>query len=344
MTLDSKDSSYSQIPIWLDCDPGHDDAVAILLSCFLPQFRLLGISASYGNAPLDKTAYNALSLLTAMGKHNQIPVYAGAQKPWSREAIYAPDIHGASGLDGTSLLPVPKAQLCTNQSYLDAMASAILAYPETISIVSTGSLTSVATLFQEKPHLKPLVKYITAMGGGINEGNRNENETAEFNIWIDPHAANSILKDTILSPKFILVPVDLTHKAIATKEIELMVLADGTSNLRRLFYELFVFFGRSYEHAQGFEDGPPVHDPLALIPLLEFYGLEKPETIDFEYKRLQLQAVEQENSPNLGQTRVLKEYPKENNMGSIVGFNLNMSFFWHQVDLALGLAAKNATI
>ncbi|SCU83282.1 LAFA_0D02696g1_1 [Lachancea sp. 'fantastica'] len=344
MTADSKDSSNSRIPIWLDCDPGHDDAVAILLSCFLPQFHLLGISASYGNAPAEKTAYNALSLVTAMGKYDQIPVYAGAQKPWSRKAIYAPDIHGHSGLDGTSLLPVPKAQLCTDQSYLDAMSNAINAYPGTISIVSTGSLTSVATLFKERPHLKPLVKFISAMGGGINEGNRNENETAEFNIWIDPHAANSILDDDILSSKFILVPVDLTHKAIATKEIERMVLSDGASNLRKLFYELFLFFGHSYEHAQGFEAGPPVHDPLALIPLLEFYGLEKPETIAFEYKRLQLHAVEHENSPNLGQTRVLKEYQKNSTNGSIVGFNLNMSFFWHQVDLALGLAAQNATI
>ncbi|SCU85863.1 LAME_0D03268g1_1 [Lachancea meyersii CBS 8951] len=344
MTQNSKASSKIQIPIWLDCDPGHDDAVAILLSCFLPQFKLLGISASYGNAPPDKTAYNTLSLITAMGKQNQIPVYAGAQRPWVRKPIYAPDIHGQSGLDGTSLLPEPKARLCSDQSYLNAMTNAIEAYTGTISIVSTGSLTSTATLFNERPHLKSMVKFISVMGGGINEGNRNENETAEFNIWIDPHAANMIFQDPILSSKCILVPLDLTHQAIATKEIELMVLSDGSSNLRRLFYELFIFFGQSYEHAQGFETGPPVHDPLTLIPLLEFYHIETHETVAFEYRRLQLQAIDHENSPNLGQTRVLKEYPKTCDTGTIVGFKLNMLYFWDQVNLALGLASKSATI
>ncbi|SCU88664.1 LANO_0D02740g1_1 [Lachancea nothofagi CBS 11611] len=344
MTADSIKSLGSRIPIWLDCDPGHDDAVAILLSCFLPQFELLGISASYGNASPEKTAYNALSLLTAMGKCNQIPVYAGAQRPWVRKAIYAPDIHGQSGLDGTNLLPVPRAQLRSDKSYLEAMTEAIETHSGDISLISTGSLTSVATLLREKPHLKSKIRYISIMGGGIHVGNRNENESAEFNIWIDPQAANSILQDPEVNNKCILIPLDLTHKAIATKDVESRVLSDGSTNFRRLFYDLFVFFGHSYENAQGFESGAPVHDPLTLMPLLELYKLQSSEAIKFEYKRLELNAVESENSPDLGQTKVFKEHSKNSNKGTIVGFDLNIQYFWDQVYLALNLASQESTI
>ncbi|SCU95208.1 LADA_0G14246g1_1 [Lachancea dasiensis] len=344
MTQDHKIAAKLKIPIWLDCDPGHDDAVAILLACFLPEFELLGISTSYGNAAAEKTAYNALSLLTAMDKHNQIPVYAGAQKPWVRDAIYAPDIHGHSGLDGTTLLPDPKAPLSTEKTYIQAMSDAIEAYPGSISIVSTGSLTSTATLLRERPCLKSKIKFISIMGGGICVGNRNENETAEFNIWIDPQAANFVLEDPDLSRKCILVPLDLTHKAIATKLVEQRVLSDGHSNLRKLFYDLFIFFGVSYEHAQGFENGAPVHDPLTLFPLLQFYHMKKPEEIGFCYRRFDLKAITQERSPDLGQTTVMKEYSQDSNEGTIVGFDLNFDYFWNQVYYALDVASQVSTI
>lgn len=333
-----------KIPIWLDCDPGHDDAVAILLSCFHPKFHLCGISASYGNAPPNKTAYNALSLITAMGKAKEVPVYAGAQRPWVRAAIYAPDIHGESGLDGTSLLPTPTCTLQTDKSYLDAIEEAIKAHEGELSFVSTGSMTSIATLLRERPHLKSKIRYISVMGGGINEGNRNPNNSAEFNIWIDPQAANSVLRDPLVKDKCILVPVDLTHKAIATKLVEKKVLGDGKSNLRKLFYELFLFFGHTYEDIQGFDDGPPVHDPLTLLPLLEFYGFEQPDKIAFVYRRLDLHAVEEEDSPDLGRTKIVKEYALDDETGTIVGFELNMDFFWQQVYNALDKASLSATI
>ncbi|CUS24133.1 LAQU0S14e00870g1_1 [Lachancea quebecensis] len=343
MTI-TQGSSSDRIPIWLDCDPGHDDAVGILMGVFLPQFELLGISASYGNAAPKKTAYNTLSLLTAMGKSRDIPVYAGAQKPWVREARYAPDIHGESGLDGTTLLPTPNVPLRTDMSYLCAMEKAIEAHAGRISIVSTGSLTSVATLLKQKPHLKPKIKFISIMGGGFHQGNSNLNGTAEFNIWIDPQAANSLFRDPAISHKCILVPLDLTHKAIATKTVEERVLGDGSSDLRRLYYELFLFFGRTYENAQGFEAGPPVHDPLTLMPLLQFYGLENCEDVGFAYKRLDLLAVEDESDRNLGQTKVLYEHSPESSQGTIVGFELNIDHFWNQFLSALDSASINSPL
>ncbi|CAI4931848.1 BEM_collapsed_G0012930.mRNA.1.CDS.1 [Saccharomyces cerevisiae] len=216
--------TVSKIPIWLDCDPGHDDAIAILLGCFHPAFNLLGISTCFGNAPPENTDYNARSLLTAMGKAQAIPVYKGAQRPWKREPHYAPDIHGISGLDGTSLLPKPTFEARTDKTYIEAIEEAILANNGEISFVSTGALTTLATVFRCKPYLKKSVKYISIMGGGLHGlGNCNPNLSAEFNVWIDPDAANYIFRDPDVKDKCIVVPLNLTHKAIATYKVNEMI-------------------------------------------------------------------------------------------------------------------------
>lgn len=335
----------TQIPIWLDCDPGHDDTVAILLGCFHPAFQILGISASYGNASGANTTYNARSLLTAIGRAEQVPVYSGAMRPWIRCAEYAPDIHGESGLDGTELLPVPTCGL-QDGSYLDAMEKAILDHEGAISIVVTGPLTSLATLLKQRPYLKPKIKFISIMGGGIEAGNRNDNNSGEFNIWIDPESANFIFQDPQIKDKCILLALDITHKAIATDKVVAAVRGTETicTNLRQLFFELFQFFANSYKGAQGFEAGPPLHDPLTLIPLLEFYGWAPASVVQFEYKRLDLAVVEDSLSPDLGRTCPIREYTSGENSGTIVGMNTNMNFFWEQVLGALAAAEKCSTI
>lgn len=335
--------TINTIPIWLDCDPGHDDAIAILLSCFHPAFKLLGVGASYGNAPPENTSYNARSLITAFGKSETVSVYPSAQRPWIREPEYAPDVHGVSGLDGTTLLPVPKCELDMKKSYLDAIEEAILDNSGNITIVSTGALTSVATLLRDRPHLKGMIKFISIMGGGFGVGNRNPNKSAEFNIWIDPHAANFILSDPEIKDKCILLPLNVTHKAIANEEVQDRIRGDGKSNLRKLFYELFQFFAHTYKDAQGF-DFPPTHDPLTLIPLLEFYGWESHSAIQFTYKRLDLYAIEDTVSRDLGKTCVLREYQPHECQGTMVSFDLNISFFWEQVFSALNRAEKLSTI
>lgn len=325
------------IPIWLDCDPGHDDAVAILLSCFHPSIRLLGISASYGNASPKHTLFNTLSLLTAFGKHNEIPVYKGAQFPWVRDVEYAPDIHGESGLDGTTLLPTPKVSVADGD-YLEAMEKAILENEGNISLVSTGTMTSVATLFKEKPYLKQHVKYISIMGGGISVGNRNANNSAEFNIWADPDAANFVFQDDELNYKCVLSPLDLTHKCIATTKVDQTILADGNSKLRKLFYELFLFFTKTYKNVQGFESGPPVHDPVTLMPLLLFYGQVDNEQLKFSFKRYSLTVDRDTSSPDCGRTIVVEEHDVDSTKGVIVGLEMNVDFFWEQIFDALSAA------
>ncbi|AEY98082.1 FAFR399Wp [Eremothecium gossypii FDAG1] len=331
-------SESEQIPVWLDCDPGHDDAVAILLAAFSPKFRLLGVSASYGNAAPEHTTYNALALLTALGK-TDIKVYQGAKRPWVREPVYAEDIHGESGLEGSSLLPVPRIEL-EKESYLDAMERAILKYSGRISLICTGALTSAATLLRDRPHLKKHIKFISVMGGGIDQGNCNPRKSAEFNIWVDPHAAESVLCDEDIRDRCILVPLDLTHKAIATAEIQERVLGNGC-NIRRLYYELFLFFGATYKNVQGFERGPPVHDPLTLLPLMAFYDPSLAATVGFVYRRMDLRVT---TALSEDEGKLIGVVPDTEGKGVIVGFDLNFEFFWQQIYNALAAAEGTSTI
>lgn len=338
--------TVSKIPIWLDCDPGHDDAIAILLGCFHPAFNLLGISTCFGNAPPENTDYNARSLLTAMGKAQAIPVYKGAQRPWKREPHYAPDIHGISGLDGTSLLPKPTFEARTDKTYIEAIEEAILANNGEISFVSTGALTTLATVFRCKPYLKKSVKYISIMGGGLHGlGNCNPNLSAEFNVWIDPDAANYIFRDPDVKDKCIVVPLNLTHKAIATYKVNEMIYNEkNNSKLRELFFELFQFFAHTYKDMQGFESGPPIHDPVALMPLLEFYGWDPSSAVGFSYKRMDISCIDDVFNENSGKIIIEKEYPNDSDVGTIVGLDLNIQYFWDQIFEALNRADKVSTI
>lgn len=336
--------TVTQIPIWLDCDPGHDDAVAMLLACFLPAFKLVGLSTCHGNAPPEKTDYNARSLLTAFGKTN-IPVYRGAQRPWVRNPQYAPDIHGDSGLDGTSLLPTPAFEARDDMSYIDAIEKAILEYEGDISFISTGSMTTIATVLKEKPYLSEKIKFISIMGGGFGVGNVNKGLSAEFNVWVDPHASQFLFRTPEIAHKIILIPLNLTHKAIATKEIIDKVMCGSESNIRRLFYDLFLFFKKTYKSAQGFENGPPIHDPLTLLPLLELYQWETEEEINFTFTRMDIDVIVDCDSDNAGKLVKLQEYPaNEKDKGMRVGFELNFDFFWKEVYYALNEAEKTSTI
>ncbi|CCF58504.1 hypothetical protein KAFR_0E03530 [Kazachstania africana CBS 2517] len=343
--------TITKIPIWLDCDPGHDDAIAILISTFHPAFDLRGISTCYGNSSPKNTNYNARSLLTAMGMSRSIPVYKGAKRPWVRHTHYAEDIHGVTGLDGTSLLPTPSFKCKKDITYLDAVEKEILKFDGELTFVSTGAMTSIATLMKSKPYLKEKIKFISIMGGGIGIGNKNINLSAEFNIWVDPQAAQFVLKDPILKDKCILSPLNLTHKAIANEIIFQRILADGHSKLRRLYFELFEFFYHTYKDIQGFSSGPPVHDPMTLYPILEFYEIESQDIVNFQYKRMDLEVITDLKDPDVGKIYPIVQYDETlqhglniSGIGTIVGFDINIDYFWDQVLESLELAAKHSTI
>ncbi|KAK5129110.1 hypothetical protein LTR08_003898 [Meristemomyces frigidus] len=276
-------------PLWLDVDTGHDDAFAILLAARSPDVRLLGLSTVYGNAPLPQTTYNTRAILEAIGR-TDVPVYAGASKPHSREACHAPEIHGKSGLDGTACLPKPTVK----ESDLDAvraMHRALSAQPKgTAWLVATGALTNIAALFAQHPTIVDHIAGLSIMGGAVGnhftgapmgklkgEGERFGNHTpmAEFNIWCDPESAQAIFSNAELAKKTTLIPLDLTHQFLATSEVRIGLLGFGSgagseptmasvSSVRRLFFEIVTFFARTYADVFGITAGPPTHDPLAV--------------------------------------------------------------------------------
>ncbi|KIW73936.1 hypothetical protein PV04_02014 [Phialophora macrospora] len=283
----------AKIPVWLDCDPGHDDACALLLAAYHPSLDLLGVSTVHGNAPLSKCTVNALSVLEAIGTP-EIPVVPGSSKPYCRTVHTASDIHGASGLAGTDLLPEPRRDALTHCNAILEMKEALFAQPEGKAwLVATGPLTNVALLFAVFPSLADHIAGLSIMGGAIGSdftpvsmgqpyldasGNthaRSGNRTpfAEFNIWADPESARSVLQNPVLRPKTTLIPLDVTHQAYATPKIQDMLLhgVKGPTRLRRMFNELLMFFAHTYAKVFGLTDGPPLHDPLAVAVVLSHH-------------------------------------------------------------------------
>ncbi|KAJ4060985.1 Uridine nucleosidase 1 [Fusarium oxysporum] len=282
--------SEAQVPVWLDCDPGHDDAFAILLAAYHPQIRLLGVSTVFGNASLENTTHNAASILTAIGMHD-IPLYIGLGKALERPALHAPtDIHGVSGLDGTDLLPEPLVTPSTIPA-VEAMAEALRAQPPgTAWIVATGALTNVGALLRAYPELVSHIKGVSLMGGSIGDNFSdaplgevdgrprigNYTPWAEFNILVDPEAAATVFHTKEIAAKTTIVPLDLSHQVLATSEVREMLLygpdaertGPGKTTLRTMLVELLYFFAQTYADTFGITAGPPLHDPIAVAAVL----------------------------------------------------------------------------
>ncbi|MCJ1236067.1 Uridine nucleosidase 1 [Varicellaria rhodocarpa] len=292
------------IPIWLDCDPGHDDAFAILLSANHPNLHLLGISTVHGNTSLAGTTTNAGRVLSLLGC-SDVPVYPGAAKPFCRKAVHAPNIHGASGLDGTDLLPKAQSPPITHTNAVLAMRDALLAQqPGTVWVVATGALTNVALLFATFPEVAAHIRGLSIMGGSIGgkfteaplgkvegSGERIGNITqwAEFNIYCDPESAHSVLSSPILAPKTILIPLDVTHLVLATQSVQKTLLYGSSpstspssppSTIRQALNDLLLFFAHTYASVFGITAGPPLHDPIAVAVVLFEHGIEE---LKFEY-------------------------------------------------------------
>ncbi|KAK6331121.1 Uridine nucleosidase 1 [Orbilia brochopaga] len=254
-----------RVPIWLDCDPGHDDAFAILLAATHPRLNLLGISTVHGNSSLQKVTNNALSLLTAYGCPD-VPVFPGARKPFMRPAVHAPDIHGKTGIDGTDLLPTPVSAAQTKNA-AEAMRDAIMATRRgTCALVVTGTMTNAALLFAAFPETAEHIRCLSIMGGGFSVGNITP--VSEFNIYCDPESASSIFTLPALNDKILMIPLDLTHQVLATPRVRTTILTDAPTPFRQMLHDLLMFFAGTYARVFGMTDGPPLHDPLAVAAVI----------------------------------------------------------------------------
>src|SRR5437588_3529688 len=245
--------------IILDCDPGHDDAIAILLAAHHPEIDLLAITTVAGNQSLEKTTHNALKVC-ALANIRDVPVARGMDRPLVRPARFAPEIHGESGMDGPDI-PEPDIDPVP-QHAVDLIVEKLLNSDGDITLVPTGPLTNIAAAMRHEPAILPKIKAISLMGGAIGVGNRMP--AAEFNIWADPEAA-AIVFDC--GRPITMSPLEVTHQALATDEI-LDHLRAANRPVATFVADLLIFFGDSYRNVFGFP-APPVHDPCAVAAVID---------------------------------------------------------------------------
>ncbi|ORY12549.1 Inosine/uridine-preferring nucleoside hydrolase domain-containing protein [Clohesyomyces aquaticus] len=360
-------SDSSKIPLWLDCDTGHDDAYALLLSSHDPRVNLLGVSTVHGNAPLDQTTFNTRGILEALGK-GHINVYPGAAKPITREVVHAADIHGESGLDGVTLLPQPLEPAATDVDFLEAMYRALIATPpNTAWLVSTGTLTNIGLVFQKYPDLAGHLKGLSIMGGAVGggftnapmgkvkgEGERFGNWTAYAEFNCDPEAARFIFDNPELIPKTTLVPLDLSHQVLCTKTIRHTLLYGSdqpldpsTANtsrtpspLRALFTQITSFFAATYAEVFALTEGPPLHDPLAVAAAIDpsIFDDKDGERFKVDIVTDGVHSITQTDVGELGRTKATKLAPGEG--GCRIPRGLDLPRFWGMVESCLKSADK----
>jgi len=247
-------------PIIIDTDPGQDDAVAILLALASPEFDVLGITVVAGNVPLALTELNTRKICELAGRP-EVKVYAGASRPLMKHLVTAEEVHGSSGLDGPAL-PEPKMPL-QSQHAVDYLVQTLMAEPVgSVTLCPLGPLTNIALALIREPAIGPRIKEIVLMGGGFFEGG-NVTVAAEFNIFVDPHAAKTVLEAGI---PLTMIPLDCTHKALTTsariERIRAIATPVGTA-----VAQMLDFFERFDERKYG-TDGGPLHDPCVIAYLL----------------------------------------------------------------------------
>jgi inosine-uridine nucleoside N-ribohydrolase len=235
--------------ILLDCDPGHDDALALLLALASPELELLGVTTVAGNQTLEKTTANAIRVLDFVGR-DDVPVAAGAAAPLVRAPYVAAYVHGETGLDGYELPPPARPPL--EQHAVDFLAGQIRARAGVVTLVPTGPLTNIAFLLALHPDIRP--ERIVLMGGAIAEG--NVTPAAEFNIWADPEAAARVFASGI---DVTMVGLDVTHKALFTPAHEQRL----EGRVGELVRGLLQFYGDFHRREYGW-DGSPIHDGVTI--------------------------------------------------------------------------------
>ncbi|PWW32386.1 purine nucleosidase [Cytobacillus oceanisediminis] len=239
--------------IIMDCDPGHDDAIAIILAAVQPELEILGITTVSGNAEIEKTTNNALKICDLVSL-TDVVVSKGASEPLIRVRETAPDIHGDSGLDGPEL-PEP-SRSWSKEHGSDTIVRLIKESKEPVTILPTGPLTNVALALSKAPEIKDNIEEIVLMGGGTFG---NWTPTAEFNIWADPEAAKKVFDSGI---PIAVMGLDITHQALATKEV-IDRVNKIDNKVAKIVGELLVFFASTYKEMFDF-DGAPVHDVLTV--------------------------------------------------------------------------------
>lgn len=296
--------------IILDCDPGHDDAIAMMLAWGNPEIDLVGVTTVMGNQTIEKVTRNALAVARVAGITG-VPFARGAHRPLVRAIEVAESIHGKSGLDGPRL-PEPTLTLDPRHAVDFIIDTVMASDPGEITLVPTGALTNIALAVRKEPRIASRVREVVLMGGGVNVGNWSA--TSEFNIVIDPEAAHIVFNE---SWPVTMVGLDLTHEALATPDVSAAIAAVGTGPAR-FVGELLEFFAHTYKDQQGF-DFPPVHDPCAVAYVID------PSVMDVVRVPLDIELT---GTLTLGMTVADFRAPAPADCTTQVARNLDHAKFW----------------
>lgn len=247
--------------IIIDTDPGHDDAFAILAAVAATELDVLAITTVAGNVPLDKTTYNALRL-RELARAPDIPVYRGCSRPMVNELVTAEYVHGATGLDGPDL-PEPQGQI-ESQHAVDYLVESLLAAEDrSVTVCVIGPMTNLGMALVKEPGIAAKVEEFVIMGGSFHAGG-NVTPTAEFNVFVDPHAAHVVLTSGV---PITIMPLDVTHQAQATPP-RVAAFRSLPSPVGDAVGAMLDFVAQFDVSRYGFS-GFPLHDPTVIAYLLE---------------------------------------------------------------------------
>jgi pyrimidine-specific ribonucleoside hydrolase len=302
-------------PVILDCDPGHDDAIALLLALGSPELELLGVTTTYGNQTLEKTTANALRVLELAGRVD-VPVASGAAAPLERGLVVAAHVHGESGLDGPTLPPPSIEHVSTDA--VDWMAGAVTDAAAPVTLVPTGPLTNIARYLER--HGTARIERIVLMGGATGEGNMTP--AAEFNVWADPEAAQAVLHAGI---DVTMIGLDVTHKAVTGADVQRRLREAGSIGI--FVAELVDFFTVYHRETYGW-DGAPIHDAVAVAHVV------RPGLVETKLRNVE---VELESELCRGRTVVDLWRRTDRTANAHVGVDLDIGAFF---DLLVERIAK----
>ena len=274
--------------IIIDCDPGQDDAVALFLAMASPEeLEILGITAVAGNVPLDLTQRN-IRIMCDIARRREIPVFAGCDRPMVRELLTAEKVHGKTGIDGIEIVS-PQTPLKERHAVDFIIESLRAADDESVTLVPTGPLTNIGTVIDRAPDVLPKIRQLVIMGGAMREGG-NYSPSAEFNILVDPHAADIVFR---CGRPITSMGLDVTHQVLSTRaRVERIrelgnPVAEATAGM-------LGFFERHDSQKYGVE-GAPLHDPCTIAWLLA------PELFEGKFYNL---SVETRSELTMGHTAV----------------------------------------
>lgn len=252
------------LPLWIDCDPGIDDAIALLLALASPELALQGITTVAGNVPVTLTSRNGLRILELAGC-TTVPLYAGCPVPICRSPIFAADIHGEDGLGGVDL---PAPQTAVHATFgVTALMEALRNSPTPLTIATLGPLTNLALALIQDPTLSQRIQHLVIMGGSLGQGNITS--SAEFNFYADPHAAQIVFDRVYTSPiPTTVIGLEVTHQVIATPSHQ-RPIADLHTPISRAVLQMLATYAQTPEAHERKFAGPPLHDPCVIAYLLQ---------------------------------------------------------------------------